>query len=200
MDKRTLAQPVEYRFQMKPDGTKTHYAEGYAARFGELSHPLGGGRQTFVERIQAGAFDRVMDERQDVVALYNHDPSKVLGRVSNGELKLDVDKEGLRYKVRLPDTTFGRDLAVSLERRDIAGSSFGFRASKDTWGRHTDGMALRTVTEIDRLADISPVTSPAYGASEAGLAIRSLDSFLESEHSHQTANLKRWLFIEGLKA
>ena len=163
-EQRTLTQPVEYRAD--EDGGRV--ATGYAAVFGKRSHNLGG----FVEVVSPTAFNKTVKEA-DVLALRDHDRSRVLGRVSSGTLRLEVDDVGLRYEVDLPDTTDGRDLAVLLERRDIVGSSFGFRvtADVDEWGHTEDGVPLRTLTNV-ALRDISPVTYPAYPDSEA--ALRSL--------------------------
>jgi HK97 family phage prohead protease len=162
-ESRTITRPVELR----SEGSKL-VATGYAAVFGKRSHNLGG----FVEVVAPTAFSKTIKEA-DVVALRDHDPSKVLGRVSSGTLRLSVDEVGLAYEVDLPDTTDGRDLAILLERRDIIGSSFGFRvtADGDEWTETEDGFPLRVLTNV-ALRDISPVTYPAYPDTEA--ALRSL--------------------------
>ena len=163
-EQRTLTQPVEFR----EDSDRGPVATGYAAVFGKRSQNLGG----FVEVVSPTAFNKTVKEA-DVVALRDHDPSKVLGRSSAGTLRLEVDEVGLRYEVDLPDTTDGRDLAVLLGRRDIIGSSFGFRVTKDgdEWGHTEDGFPLRTLTNV-ALRDVSPVTYPAYLDTES--ALRSL--------------------------
>ena len=51
----------------------------------------------FVEVIDAGAFDRTLSESPDVVALFNHDSSAVLGRTTSGTLKLHVNVLGLYF-------------------------------------------------------------------------------------------------------
>ena len=63
---------------------------GYALVFGTPSTNL-----PFIEVIQPGALDGV--DLSDVLALYDHDFANVLGRVSSGTLKLDIDKHGLRH-------------------------------------------------------------------------------------------------------
>ena len=60
---------------------------GLAAVFNSLSEDLGGWR----EIILPGAFTRALRERQDVVAIVNHDANLLLGRVANGSLVLAQD-------------------------------------------------------------------------------------------------------------
>lgn len=161
LERRTERETVEVR-----DAGDHPVAYGYAARFGVLSKNLGG----FVERVDPGAFTKTISEA-DVLGLYNHDMSAVLGRRSAGTLRLEVDERGLRYEIDLPATTVGRDLAILLERGDISGSSFGFRAVQDDWTVTDQGFPLRILRET-ALRDVGPVTAPAY--SDSSSALRSL--------------------------
>lgn len=192
--------PVEIR----SDDDGNQYAEGYAARFNELSSPLGFGRHTFRERIAPDAFDEVLRTAQDVVALFNHNYDLPLGRVSNNELRLHADKNGLRYSVRLSQATYAQDLAICLARRDVQASSFGFTVADggDSWERAADGSKIRTVHNIERVYDVSPVTLPAYPTATAEVAIRSLELFETEQLRLETSKRKaaeraRWLTLEG---
>lgn len=160
---RTTTEDVELR--TAADGGRTLVA--YAAIFGAESRDLGG----FTERVQPGAFTKTLGE-QDVRAVVNHDPSLILGRNRAGTLRLEEDGYGLRYEVDLPDTQAGRDLATSVDRGDITGSSFKFRAVRQDWDR-SGAMPVRSLSEVF-LADVGPVTFPAYEATEGQLALRSL--------------------------
>ena len=132
--------------------------EGHAAVFNRLSQDLGG----FVERIAPGAFTKTIKEA-DVRALFNHDASLILGRTKAGTLRLAEDETGLLYDVSVPDTSYGRDLMVSIERGDVNQSSFGFRVIDDGFERTDDGYPLRTLREVSlQNGDVSPVTYPAY--------------------------------------
>ncbi len=95
---------------------------GYAARYNSLSGDLGG----FKERIQPGAFNRILATKPDCVLLFNHDSGKVLGRTTAGTLQLRSDDKGLAFDCDLPNTTHGRDTYESIQRGDIAGCSFAF--------------------------------------------------------------------------
>ncbi|MCP5415138.1 MAG: HK97 family phage prohead protease, partial [Chromatiaceae bacterium] len=94
--------------------------EGYAAVFGVSSHDLGG----FREIVRSGAFARSLKSSGHVRALYDHDGRSVLGRVGAGTLRLAEDTRGLHFEIDLPPTTVGKDLAVLVERGDVAGASF----------------------------------------------------------------------------
>jgi len=108
-----------------------------------------------------------MASNPDVRALFNHNPDNVLGRTAAGTLSLSIDSRGLAYSINPPDTQLANDLMVSLRRKDITGSSFGFVVARDQWTDNPDGTITRTILEIDQLLDVSPVTYPAYDAANA---------------------------------
>ncbi len=123
----------------------------------------------FRERIQAGAFEEAIS-RDDVRALWNHDSNIVLGRNTSGTLELHEDEIGLAYSVTPPDTQLVRDMVMTpIERKDVTGSSFGFRVDRATEVPQEDGGLLRTIESLE-LVDVSPVTFPAYP--DATVALR----------------------------
>jgi HK97 family phage prohead protease len=120
------------------------------------------------ERVAPGAFDRAIKDKQDVRALWNHSPDKVLGRTTAGTLRLSTDARGLKYEVDPP--AHAADVVESIKRGDVTGSSFGFRVVKDAVVKETrNGQSyyIRTIEDVD-LYDVSPVTFPAYVGSDAG--------------------------------
>lgn len=166
IERRFVNQPIELR--VEGDVQKI---VGYGAVFESRSENLGG----FTELISKGAFDSVL--KDDVRALFNHDPNFVLGRSTSGTLKLSVDDVGLRYEIDTPNTQMVRDLVVEpMKRGDISGSSFGFMIEEDDWDENSEtGAITRTIKKFSRLLDVSPVTYPAYPETEA--ALRSLTKF-----------------------
>jgi HK97 family phage prohead protease len=163
-------------------GTEPNTVRGYAAVFNKLSNDLGGPSYGFHELIQPGAFDYVL--KDDVRALFNHDPNFILARSRDGAgtLKIGTDDTGLWYEFEPAQTNAGRDLLVSIKRGDVDQSSFAFTVGMDgeKWTEETkDGkpFALRTITKVARLYDVSPVTYPAYP--DASVAVRSLEKFRE---------------------
>src|SRR5947209_16958352 len=95
------------------DGSKTFI--GHAAVFNSLSQELWG----FYERVAPSAFQRAEQGKDDVRALFNHNPDLILARTKSGTLDLAADSEGLLAQFGIPDTSYGRDLAISLERKDV---------------------------------------------------------------------------------
>ncbi len=140
---------------------------GYAAVFNSMSEDLGG----FREKIAPGAFKGALKD-SDTRALFNHDSNLVLGRASAGTLRMKEDDTGLHVEIDPPDTSFARDLMVSIERGDITQQSFGFTIKEDEWEDLDGDNPVRTLTKIGRLFDVSPVTFPAYPDTE--VAVRSL--------------------------
>jgi len=160
--------PENIHVEKREDGTAT--LRGHAAVWYRKSDPgteydLG---YNMVERIQKGAFARALAESQDVRGLFNHQPDHVLGRTTAGTLRLREDSKGLAYEIDLPDTQLARDLVASIERGDITGSSFAFVIRAEEWEFKKD-RDIRTITEIDTLFDVGPVTFPAYAATDTGL-------------------------------
>lgn len=119
-----------------------------------------------IERIMPGAFDKAIRE-DDVRALFNHDHNAVLGRTKSGTLRLSVDAVGLRYEIDPPDTQVARELVALIERGDITGSSFAFFPD-DTSFRDV-GQTTYIERNVVKLADVSPVTYPAYEATSTGV-------------------------------
>lgn len=145
---------------------------GRAIVYNSRSKDLGG----FTEIIVPGAFDHILARQRpklDVVALWNHDASQLLGRTTSGTLRLIPDERGVAFELDPPDTTLGRDLMTLCRRGDIAGCSFAFTV-KD--GQRTeaaeDGSVTRYIERADGLFDVSLVTNPAYG--QTAVAVRSL--------------------------
>lgn len=155
------AYKVAVKVREKEDGPKI---VGYGAVFNQLSDELYG----FRERIAPGAFANAL-KKSDVRALFNHNPDYVLGRTTNGTLKLEEDEKGLRYEIIPPDTQWARDLIKSIQRGDINQSSFAFTVKRDKWEETEDGITIRTILEFDEIFDVSPVTYPAYPQTAVGV-------------------------------
>jgi len=140
--------------------------EGYASVFNSLAKLPG-----FREQIKPGAFKRAIEQRMDVVALWNHNDDIVLGRTTSGTLRLNQDSRGLHYTIDLPNTQTARDIHESVRRGDINGSSFAFNVPEggQDWSeqRDADGTfyVQRDINDVN-LLDVSPVTHPAYQGTE----------------------------------
>ena len=178
---RTFSVPVEAR-AVEADGTRV--IAGHASVF-DAEYELWG----FRERVARGAFKKSINEG-DVAALWNHDPSVVLGRNKSGTLRLAEDETGLYYEVDLPDTQAARDLYTLIERGDVYQSSFAFEIQREEWTQPAEDsreLPLRTIKQV-RLYDVSPVTYPASPATDIDIkrAVRSLADALGLTATDQT--------------
>jgi HK97 family phage prohead protease len=136
--------------------------EGYAAVF-NVEARIG----DFIETIAPGAF-RSVSRDTDILALVDHDPTRVLARTRSKTLRLGEDSKGLHFDLKVPDTTHGRDVLALAERSDLGGMSFGFIATQDEWSGDR-----RTLRAVD-LKEISVVSAwPAY----EGTVVQARDRF-----------------------
>jgi len=180
--------PLEFRVLDDGDGNDTPVIRGYASVFNSWSQDLGG----FREMIMPGAFARSLANGDDVVALYNHDPSMLLGRRSSGTLTASEDTTGLLVEIKPPNTTVGRDVMALVKRGDLKGMSFAFTLpnpkTDQKWMRGETG-DLREIYRAN-LHDVSVVTEPAYPDTSVGM--RSLNEWHASqskEHRARRLNL-----------
>lgn len=141
----------------------------------------------FREIIRPEAIDRTLREKTDVRALVDHDPSKILGRLSAGTLQLTKERRGVRAEIDPPNTSYARDLIVSVRRGDITGGSFSFRVITDQW-HIENGEEIRDVLDME-VYEVSAVTFPAYPQTAA--ALRSLQHWQASQHKGRSIELAR---------
>lgn len=175
IDIRTLSTTIETR----DDGSMK--ISGYAVLFNSDSADLGG----FVEHIAPTAFDGV--DMSNVLLLYNHDSSNILARTDNGSLTLDVDDMGLKFTASLPQTTLGKDTYTNVANGNLHGCSFGFTVADggDSWANDENGNTIRTITQVDKLFELSITPLPAYSQTSVAVT-RSLEKFKAKEHKKMT--------------
>lgn len=139
---------------------------GHAAIFNSEAD-LGG----FVEVIRNGAFRKSLEGGSNIRALYHHQGDALLGTTRGGTLQLREDGKGLAFTLALPDTTHGRDLAILVDRGDVAGCSFGFRVRDggDRWEQRGAEL-VRELLDVE-LSEITLTSDPAYA--DTTVALRS---------------------------
>lgn len=160
------------------EGEASSQIDGIAAVYNRWSEDLGG----FKEMIEPGFFEEVI--KNDVRALWNHNPDLVLGRTRAGTLTLEDTERGLGVHIDPPDTQMGRDAVTLIKRRDVTQMSFAFsvkRPGGEEWSREKDGSIRRLLKKggADRLYDVSPVTYPAYA--QTSVHARSMIAKLNDE-------------------
>lgn len=176
MNKPKAGQVEQRNYATELRTLKDMEVSGYAAQFGTYSRDLGG----FREVIARGAFSRSLRSADsDVKALFNHDPSQILGRQQNGTLEVSEDERGLKWRCTLnKESQAHRDLYAAIKRGDISECSFAFTVEPDgdAWDNaEEDGVRFtrRTLKNV-KLLDVSAVTYPAYGQGTS-IAARKFD-------------------------
>jgi HK97 family phage prohead protease len=153
---------------------------GYAATFGTPADIAGAFRET----IRPGAFRASLAANNDVVALVDHDMSRLLGRTRSGTLRLAEDTKGLSFDIDVPQTTLGNDVLHMASRGDLGGMSFGFRVAPEgeRWSEQGRSRELRAV----ELIEVSIVHAwPAYTGTSVQARNQSKSGFAEQR--------RRWL-------
>lgn len=136
------------------------FISGYAIQWGQPAF-IGG---VFEERFAKGSFDKSLRENPDVAALWAHDSSRPLARVSNGTLTLRPDSIGLHYALTPnADSPIGKESLASVGAGLVTEVSVGFSSEIEEWDDQGD-MPKRLITQA-RLYEISLVLWGAYGAS-----------------------------------
>lgn len=154
---------MRYLAELRTAEVRGDTLSGHAAVFGQHAQIRGG-----YEALAETAFDDAL-ARDNVRALVNHDPSRLLGTTRSGTLKLAVDSVGLEFRLELPDTPDGHTVRELVGRGDMAGMSFGFLPGQDKVTTAPDGRQLRTHTSVAQLLDVSVVTFPAYDGTDVEL-------------------------------
>lgn len=172
---RAFRLPIELRADDGNEGGLPSI-RGHAAVFNQRSEDLGG----WFEVILPGAFDESLARGDDVRALVDHDPSKILGREKANTLSLDVDEKGLQVKIDPPNTTVARDIIENIRTGNVDSMSFAFTVDED--GQRLvfpdDGTIVREVFNVSRLFDVSPVSYPAYV--DTDVAVRSMIGYQQA--------------------
>ena len=173
----------EYRaFQVNAQDDEKRVT-GYATTFDEPYTLFSDGDYEVREVIDPGAFDNC--DMSDVIAQYNHE-GRVLARLSNGTLKLNIDKsKGLEIDADLGGTELGRQIYEEIKGGYTNRMSMGFKVDKsaDVWTRQeTDGKTIeeRRVMSVVKLYDVSAVSIPANPGTS--IEARSIDTLVKTRN------------------
>lgn len=130
--------------------------------------------RSWTEVIRPGAFREAIQSGGDVIASFNHDPNRLLGRTASGTLRLRDTASALEFEIDLPE--HASDVREMIQRGDLRGASFTFsvRQGGETWSQDRSTRELHNLF----LAEIGPVASPAYSQSRVALRSADADSLL----------------------
>ena len=149
----------------------------------------------FEEVIERGAFDYALSKEYDIRCLFNHEAELILGRTKAETCNVFVNGDGNLEYTWIPDYENPTHMSVvrSIMRGDITQSSFAFTIKEQSWSESEKygSMGKRTITIIEDLYDVSPVTYPAYADTEADarsvVALRDQEREIEEAKRSQAA-------------
>lgn len=145
--------------------------EGYAVVFDTPTVIFEYDNIQYYEKIARHSLDET--DMSDVILNYNHD-GKVVARLKNNTLKLEIDDFGLKVTANLGGTQEGRNLYEEIKGGYINDMSFAFTVSKESYDKET---RTTTIEKIKKLYDVSAVSLPAYPTTS--LSARSKEFFEE---------------------
>lgn len=144
--------------------------DGYVNAVERLSKPLNDRLGKFVERIKCGAFKKALERANDVRILLNHDYTRDLGGISDGNLELYEDAIGLHARATITD----KEVVEQARKGDLVGWSFGF-TDRDVECGEENGLTVRNVKDLD-LYEVSLINRSKVPAYDGTLvAVRSAD-------------------------
>ena len=147
--------------------------DGYVNAVERLSKPLKDRLGDFVERIKAGAFRRALERAEDVRILLNHDYSRDLGGIKDGNLELYEDAIGLHARATITD----REVVKQARNGELVGWSFGF-TDRDVDKGEENGITVRNVKDLN-LYEVSLINRSKIPAYDGTLvAVRTNDNTL----------------------
>lgn len=186
--------------EMSPTGVDGEYVvEGYATTFEQPYTLYKSDGLQIDEQIGRSAFDAC--DMADVIMQYDH-RGRVYARTSNKTLTLSADEHGLKIRADLGGTEAGRQLYEEIRGGYTCKMSFGFTVADAEEQRTSDKSGnvtyLRTITEINKLYDVSAVSLPANDATEIS-ARGFVDGVIAKVQAERLEREERAARIESLK-
>lgn len=116
------------------------------------------------EKVAKGAFDNA--DLSDVIFNYNH-CGRVYARTRNKSLELSVKEDGLHMRaILMPEDNGHAELYRDIQSGLIDKMSYAYHVEKSSYEyiEQAEGptIEIRTITEIDKVYDVSAVDIPAY--------------------------------------
>lgn len=149
--------------------------EGKAIVFNETTPLFDDGNTQYYEMIDSHALDGV--DLSNVYLYYNH-AEQALARTKNNTLSLDIQPNGLYFKAKLIDTSYGSDLYKMVQDGLVDKCSFAFTIRDEDFNTDTNTFV---VNKIDKLFEVSIVDLPAYDDTTVSVSARAKVTQLEKE-------------------
>ena len=184
---------IEQRKAMAAAERITMTAEVRAVATDDGSMKIGGYAATFNSEATGLNFREVI-----APGAFNHDMEGIpLASTQSGTLSLRQDSTGLYMEATLdPANPKAQELSSAVRRGDMDKMSFAFTVSPEG---QTKDAGLRTLTDIERLYEVSVVTLPAYDSTSVGM--RSVEEAdLELAKRKLSLKVKQYSLTRKVKA
>ncbi|CEG26004.1 HK97 family phage prohead protease [Bacillus sp. B-jedd] len=132
--------------------------DGYVNAVDRESRVLPSPRGRFIEKIKPKTFEKALQKADDVELRFNHEKTRKLGSIREGNLQLYEDNIGLRAIATVTD----EDIIAKAKNQELRGWSFGFVDNDPDWEDGPDGIQRRTLKDIDLLEVSILDKTPAY--------------------------------------
>ena len=145
----------------------------------------------FEEYISRDALSKT--DMKDVRFLVNHNIemtplARSRNNNANSTMQMEVKEDGMHIRVNLDteNNTDAKNLYSAIQRGDVSGMSFMFIVRGDKWEKLDSDYPKRTITDIEKIFEVSAVTFPAYEATS--IKARSVSAL---ENARQELESKR---------
>lgn len=160
---RTELRSFDFEVRAREDEEHGAFVEGVPIVFGRSCDIAG----LYEETIARGALDKT--DLKDVRFLVNHNTemtplARSRNNNKNSTMQMEVKEDGMHIRVNLDieNNTDARNLYSAIKRGDVSGMSFMFMVRGDEWEDLDTDYPKRTVTDIEKVFEVSAVTFPAY--------------------------------------
>lgn len=185
--------PIQIRAAEQTENNNDLIIEGKAIVFNQKTLLFQDGDDQYFEMIDSHALDGV--DLSNVYLYYNH-TDKAVARTKNKTLELTIKQDGLYFRAKLINTTYGNDLYKMVKSGLVDKCSFAFTIGEQDFDSESNTF---TVRKIDKLFEVSIVDFPAYDETNVSVSARSKLTELEQNRKNQIYDEKRKkLILESL--
>ena len=150
----------------------------------------------FEEYISRDALSKT--DMKDVRFLVNHNIemtplARSRNNNANSTMQMEVREDGMHIRVNLDteNNTDAKNLYSAIQRGDVSGMSFMFIVRGDKWEKLDTDYPKRTITDIEKIFEVSAVTFPAYEATSIkARSVSALESARQELESKRAEELK----------
>lgn len=150
----------------------------------------------FAEYISRDALSKT--DMKDVRFLVNHNIemtplARSRNNNANSTMQMEVKEDGMHIRVNLDteNNTDAKNLYSAIQRGDVSGMSFMFIVRGDKWENLDSDYPKRTITDIEKIFEVSAVTFPAYeDTSIKARSVSALESARQELESKRAEELK----------